>query len=88
MATAVREESEGRCRTGPALEDVQERLRVARRAIVDARHKSEDALADATLRIRRHPLSAVGGAAVVGLTVGSIGGFVIGYFVTRRGASA
>jgi hypothetical protein len=87
MATAVRERFEEARQVWPALETVDERLRTARRALVDARHASEDALADATLRIRRRPLAAVGGAVAIGIAFGSVCGFVVGYAFTRRRAA-
>ena len=84
MATVARESTEGvRC-GWPAQEAVQERVREARRAIVEARHASEDAVAGAVVKIRHRPLAAVGGAAVVGVAFGTMCGFVAGFFTARR----
>ena len=82
MATAVRERIEDARRNWPRME-VEDRLRTAKRALVDARYASEDAVAGATLKIRRRPLAAVGGAAALGVLLGSACGFVAGFFAAR-----
>jgi ElaB/YqjD/DUF883 family membrane-anchored ribosome-binding protein len=62
------------------MESVEENLRQARRAVNTARHAAEDAVAEAELNIRRHPLQVVGAAAVVG----GLFGFGAGWFARTR----
>jgi len=54
-------------------------LRGARRKITTARYAAEDFTADAAVRVRRHPLSAVSIAMVTGAVVGSLVGFGTGW---------
>lgn len=83
MTTAVQERIEQARQCWPGKDVVEERLRTARRTLADARHASEDALAEAVVKVRRRPLAAVGGAAGIGLLVGSVFGFACAYFATR-----
>ena len=83
MTTAVQERIEQACQCWPGKDVVEERLRTARRTLADVRHASEDALAEAVVKVRRHPLAAVGGAAGIGLLAGSVFGFACAYFATR-----
>lgn len=87
MATAIRsgvmKESPGEPGAWPAFESIEEGVRDARRAAVAARHAAEDFVDDTTLRIRQHPLRAVGVAAVAGAVVGSLVGFGFGW-CTRK----
>jgi hypothetical protein len=77
MATAVRERIEDARRNWPRMEEVEDRLRTAKRALVDARHASEDAVAEATLKIRRRPLAALG------VLIGSLCGLAAGFVAAR-----
>jgi ElaB/YqjD/DUF883 family membrane-anchored ribosome-binding protein len=64
----------------PTREALEENFREVRRAATTARHAAEDAAAEAALTIRRHPLRAVGGAAVVAGVAGVLVGFGAGWF--------
>ena len=68
----------------PTREAVEENLRQARRAVTNARHTAENAVDQTTLNIRRHPLEAVGAAAVVGAAAGAVIGFGVGWWRHRR----
>jgi len=59
-------------------------VRGARRKVTHARHAAEDFAADASLKVRRHPLSAVSLAMVTGAVVGSLVGFGNGRFGRAR----
>lgn len=69
----------------PAREALEENLREVRRVATTARHAAEDAVAEAALNIRRHPLRAVGGAAVVAGIAGMLVGFGAGWYTRARG---
>jgi hypothetical protein len=49
-----------------------------------ARHAAEDAVAEAALNIRRHPLRTVAGAAIVAGVAGLLVGFGAGWFARTR----
>jgi ElaB/YqjD/DUF883 family membrane-anchored ribosome-binding protein len=68
----------------PTIESVEENLRQAREAVNTARHAAEDAMGEATQDIRRHPLRAVGAAAIAGLFAGAFVGFGAGWFARKR----
>lgn len=68
----------------PAVESVGENLRQARHAVDEARHAAEDAIGDATMKIRRHPLRSIGAAVVAGAIAGALVGFGAGWFAGRR----
>lgn len=55
----------------PSRQQIDERVRNARRAINDARHTAEDVAAEATVTVRRHPLSSVAAAAGAGVLLGA-----------------
>ena len=57
--------------TWPSRRQIEERMRTARRAIEDARHSAEDLAADATVTVRRHPLTSVAAAAGAGVLLGA-----------------
>lgn len=84
MATAARAERTTEPCRWPTVESVDESLRQARRAVTTARHAAEDALGEATLNIRRHPLPAVGAAFASGVVVGVTVGFAAGWFTRVR----
>ena len=69
----------------PTMDAVEENLRQARRVVTTARHAAEDAVTEAALNIRRHPLQAVGAAVVAGAVAGALAGFSAGWFARRRG---
>jgi ElaB/YqjD/DUF883 family membrane-anchored ribosome-binding protein len=69
-------------RVSPVLDRLDETIRQGRRVIVRGRHAAEDATAAATLKIRRHPVSAVTIAAGAGIVLGAVVGFGLGW-VTR-----
>lgn len=83
MATAVRERIEEARRNWQSTGSVEERLRTAKRALTDVRHASEDAVAEAALKIRRRPIAAVGGAAALGVVLGAVFGVAAGFFAAR-----
>ena len=66
------------------MPSVEENLRQTRRVVNTARHAVEDAVNEAELNIRRHPLQAVGAAVVVGVVVGVAFGFGAGWFSRTR----
>ena len=66
------------------FESMRENLRGARRKVTTGRYAVEDFAADAALRVRRHPLSAVSIAMVTGAVVGSLVGFGAGWFGRTR----
>jgi hypothetical protein len=82
MATAIRlgaiSERLSEWWAWPTFESTRDNLRDARHKFTAARHATEDFAADATLKVRRNPLSAVGIAMVTGAFVGSLAGFGIG----------
>ena len=83
MATATQAE----CATAgrwPAREALEENLSEVRRAASTARHVAEDAVAEAALNIRRHPLRSVAGVAVVAGAAGVLFGFGAGWFARTR----
>jgi hypothetical protein len=57
--------------TWPSRRQIEERVRLARRAMNDARHSAEDFAADATVTVRRHPLTSVAAAAGAGVLLGA-----------------
>lgn len=84
MATATQSERAIESCRWPTMESVEEDLRRARRVVNTARHAAEDAVAEAALNVRRHPLQSVGGAAVIGAIVGGVLGFGAGRFARTR----
>ena len=68
----------------PTIESVEENLRQARQAVNTVRHAAEDAMGEAAQRIRRHPLSSVGGAAIAGVFAGALVGFGAGWCARKR----
>ena len=68
----------------PTREAFEENLREVRRVATTARHAAEDTVAEAALNIRRHPLRAVGGAALVAGIAGVLAGFGAGWFARAR----
>jgi ElaB/YqjD/DUF883 family membrane-anchored ribosome-binding protein len=65
-------------RLTPAFEALEENIRNTRRAVADGRHAAEDFVAEKSLLVRRHPVSAVALAAGAGAVIGCLFGFVIG----------
>lgn len=65
-------------RLNPALESLEQNLRDARRAMAHGRRAAEDFVDEATLRIRRHPLSSTALAVTAGMLAGCIMGFALG----------
>jgi ElaB/YqjD/DUF883 family membrane-anchored ribosome-binding protein len=84
MATVTEAERTTEPCRWPAAQAFDENLREARRVVTTVRHAAEDAAADAGLRIRRHPLRAVGAAVVVGAVGGALVGFGAGWFARTR----
>ena len=82
MATAIQELNEAYRAWRPKAR-VDEQLRHARRALTDARHASEHALEKAAVRIRRRPIATAGGAAVIGLVIGTVFGVAAAFALTR-----
>jgi ElaB/YqjD/DUF883 family membrane-anchored ribosome-binding protein len=68
----------------PTIESVEENLRRAREAVNTARHAAKDATGEATQNIRRHPIRAVGAAAIAGLFAGALVGFGAGWCARKR----
>jgi ElaB/YqjD/DUF883 family membrane-anchored ribosome-binding protein len=84
MATVNYAEGRSTACRWPTREAVEENLRQARRAVTAARHTGEDAIEQTALNIRRHPLQAVGAAAVVGAVAGAVIGFSVGWWKQHR----
>jgi len=84
MATAIRQGETKDARTEPCawptLESVEQAVREARRTVTGARYAAEDLATSASLRVRRHPLAAVGLAVVAGTLFGCVAGFAAGRF--------
>jgi ElaB/YqjD/DUF883 family membrane-anchored ribosome-binding protein len=84
MATATQAERVTDPGRWPTREALEENLREVRRVATTTRHAAEDAVADAALKIRRQPLRAVTGAAVVAGIAGMLVGFGAGWFARAR----
>ena len=83
MPTAAEAARTAPCRW-PTIESVEEDLRRAREAVNTARHAAKDAMGEATQNISRHPIRAVGAAAIAGLFAGALVGFGAGWFARKR----
>jgi ElaB/YqjD/DUF883 family membrane-anchored ribosome-binding protein len=83
MATAWAELMTEPC-AWPTREAFEETVREARRVATTARRAAEDAVAQAELTIRRHPLRAVSGAAGVAALAGALAGFGAGWLSRAR----
>jgi ElaB/YqjD/DUF883 family membrane-anchored ribosome-binding protein len=84
MATATQTERVTEPCCWPTREALEQNLREVRRVATTTRHAAEDSVAEAALNIRRHPLRAVGGAAVVAGMAGVLIGFGAGWFARAR----
>ena len=84
MATATQTERMIEPGRWPTREALEENLREVRRVATTAHHAVEDAVAEAALNIRRHPLRAVAGTAVVAGVAGLLVGFGAGWFARMR----
>jgi ElaB/YqjD/DUF883 family membrane-anchored ribosome-binding protein len=84
MATATETDRPADACRWPTGEAFEENLREVRRVAATARHAAEDAVAEAALNIRRHPLRAVATAAAVGGIAGALAGFGAGWFARAR----
>ena len=62
----------------PIRATIEEEIRDVRRAALAGRHAVEDAAAEATVQVQRHPLASLGIAAGVGTLVGCAIGFAVG----------
>jgi ElaB/YqjD/DUF883 family membrane-anchored ribosome-binding protein len=68
----------------PAFEDVERTVQTARRVATDAREATEAFAEGTAVKVRRHPLTAVGLAAVAGVVVGGLAGVTYGLLTRRR----
>jgi hypothetical protein len=68
----------------PSFDTAEEGARRVRRALVDVRHKTEDAAADARLTVRRHPLAALSAGVATGALFGAAFGLLVAW-LTRPG---
>ena len=68
----------------PTIESVEQDLRQARDAMNTARHAAENAMGKAAQNIKRHPLRAVGAAAMVGVFAGVLVGLGAGWLARKR----
>jgi ElaB/YqjD/DUF883 family membrane-anchored ribosome-binding protein len=73
--------------TEPIQTAVDENVRDLRRAIAAGRHTVEDAAAEATIHVRRHPFVSLGIAAGIGTLFGCLIGFTAGRFGGRARTS-
>ena len=64
--------------------EIEELLREARRALMSARHTTEDVAAAAALKVRKRPLASVSMAACTGTLIGTVVGFAFGRFRKSR----
>lgn len=75
MTTAIRfSELRQACDRGftwPSRRQIDAHVRTARHAIKDARHSAAEFAADATVTVRRHPLTSVAAAAAAGVLLGA-----------------
>lgn len=78
-ADAVKEYAE------PIRTAVEENMRDVRRAVVAGRHAAEDAAAEATIQVRRHPVMSLGVAAGIGALLGCLIGFAVARCSGARG---
>ena len=74
-------------RRWPAREEIDEKLRDARRVVTNARHSAEDLAEDAASTVRRHPLRSVGAAMCAGAVAGFAVGFCAGFRMRRPPAA-
>jgi hypothetical protein len=84
MATATQTERVTEPGRWPTREALEENLREVRRVAATARHAAEDAVAEAAVNIRRHPLRAFAGAAMVAGIAGMLVGFGAGWCARAR----
>jgi ElaB/YqjD/DUF883 family membrane-anchored ribosome-binding protein len=84
MTTPLREGTTSEPCAWPALESFEDTMRKGRRAVAKARAAAEDVVAGAGLEVRRHPLTAVGAAALAGLATGLFVGFAAAWFIRAR----
>ena len=84
MTTPLQAERVTEPRRWEVPEAVEENLREVRRVATTARHAAEDAVAEAALNVRRHPLGAVATTAAVAGIAGLLVGFGAGWFVRAR----
>ena len=88
MATAISagemKETFGQPCAWPTAESVEQAVRTARRAVKGARAATEDFIAETSLEVRRHPLTAVGFAATAGLVIGCTFGLAAAWFWRHR----
>ena len=68
----------------PAAEKVDKAVRTARRAVIGARAATEDFVTQASLEVRRRPLTAVGLSATAGFVTGCAFGCAAGWFWRRQ----
>jgi ElaB/YqjD/DUF883 family membrane-anchored ribosome-binding protein len=68
----------------PLRAAVEENLRDVRRAVVSGRHAVEDAAAEASIQVRRHPFVSLAVAAGVGTVVGCALGCMASRFAADR----
>lgn len=68
----------------PTFESVKDTVRGARRAVGAARHATESLTADTAVKVRLHPLRAVGIATFAGAVAGALVGFGFGWFARTR----
>ena len=71
-------------RLSPTLESLEQNLRDARRAVAHGRRVAEDVVDEATLHIRRHPLSSTALAETAGMLAGCVLGFALGLQAGHR----
>ena len=69
---AVKEHAE------PIRAKIEEDIRDMRRAVIAGCHAVEDAAAEVTVQVRRHPAASLGIAVGVGTLVGCVIGFAVG----------
>jgi ElaB/YqjD/DUF883 family membrane-anchored ribosome-binding protein len=82
MTTMIESAAEAvRSHAEPIREAVKENLRDVRRTVVAGRHAVEDAAAEATIQVRRHPFLSLG----IALGVGTLFGCLIGFAAGRVG---
>ena len=65
----------------PIRARVEENVREVRRAVVAGRHAIDDAAAEATIQVRRHPFVSL----AVAVGVGSLFGCLVGFAAGRAG---
>jgi ferric-dicitrate binding protein FerR (iron transport regulator) len=87
MATVAQPQHASEPCRWPAREELEEKLRDARRVVTNARHSAEDLAADAASTVRRHSLRSISAVMFAGAVAGFAVGFCAGFRMGRPAAA-